>query len=461
VDQKRIGVSLNRRVKIELAKTTGNVQETAKQVKQSETQETLTAGSDAYSEGRKLAAEAFAETYQSTESSTAIAQGMEPITQAMETAKSKGESNTQEGQIVTTLYPVTSPSLDEEALFGISQDLEQFSQAIASSTDQSTARYFQKGDKVVTTDLLNVRSEPGLPIDSSHDTRISEPMGKGSTGIILSEQPIYADGFTWWKIQYNDGTIGWSQDKRLELQPTEIQKATQQENQAETQETLNAELDPYSDGRKLAAEAFKQTYQSTETSADIAEGLEPVTQAMETAKSTDESNTQESSRVTMLYPVTSPPPDESNTMERLGVRTLHPGASATPDESNTKKSLGVRTLHPGTSATPDESAQEDPKVTTLYPVTNPPPDESNTNSSAVQVSGTDLSDYSFLRNDKKSSNLGWAVKGSGDKGRPTYQQPATPTDSQYNIQPIQAQRSSSIDKANSNSNSIVGEWNVV
>ncbi len=372
------------------------------------------------------------------------------------------ESDTKEGTVLPTLYPVTSPPPDEEVSFGISQDLEQFSQAITSSKDQSIAKDFQKGDKVVITDLLNVRSEPGLPIDGSHDTRISEPKIKGSTGIIVSEMPIYADGFAWWKIQYDDGIIGWSQDKRLELQPTEIKKTTQKEKQAETQETSNAEFDPYSEGRKLAAEAFKQTYQSAETSADITKGLKPITQAMETAKSTDELNTKENSKVTMLYPVTSPPPDESSTIESLGVRTLHPGTGATPDESNTKENLGVRTLHPGTRATPDESnAQENPRVTTLYPVTNPPQDESNTNSNAVQVSGTDISDYSFLRNDKKSSNLEWAVTGSGDKGRPTYQQPATPTDSQYNLQPIQAQRSSSIDIANSNSNSIVGEWNVV
>jgi hypothetical protein len=45
------------------------LQETAKQAKQPETQETPTVEYDAYSEGRKLAAEAFAETYQSTERS--------------------------------------------------------------------------------------------------------------------------------------------------------------------------------------------------------------------------------------------------------------------------------------------------------------------------------------------------------------------------------------------------------
>ena len=68
--------------------------------------------------------------------------------------------------------------------------------------------------------------------------------------------------------------------------------------QSNTQETSTAAFDAYSEGRRLAAEAFAETYQSTEASTDIAQGLEPITQAIPT-----------------LYPTTSPPPDESNTKE--------------------------------------------------------------------------------------------------------------------------------------------------
>jgi len=47
------------------------------------------------------------------------------------------------------------------------------------------------------------------------------------------------------------------------------------------------------------------------------------------------------------------------------------------------------------------------------------------------------------------------------KEGPAYQQPVTATDFQDNTTTIQSQRSSSIDRANSNGNSIVGEWNVI
>jgi len=195
---------------------TGNVQETAKQAKQSETQETsqksqqnvkdsvqysessAVQGSssadsfDAYSEGKRLAAEAFAAKYQSTQPSSEIAQGLEPITQT-----------------------------------------------IAASSSESTAKNFKKGDRIETTDLLNVRSEPGLPEDGSQDTRISAPKSKGNTGTILNDQPVYADGFAWWKIQYDDGTIGWSQDKRLESQSA--QEAPQKTDQVEAQEAPKVE----------------------------------------------------------------------------------------------------------------------------------------------------------------------------------------------------------------------------
>jgi cell wall-associated NlpC family hydrolase len=131
---------------------------------------------------------------------------------------------------------VLSP--DEKVLFSVSQGLEPIANSIPSSLGQSTDKDFKKGDKIETTDLLNVRSIPGLPIYSTNDTRISEPKSKGSTGTIL-EGPVDADGFTWWKIQYDDGTIGWSQDKRLEMQSIQetSQKITETENLKETQKT--------------------------------------------------------------------------------------------------------------------------------------------------------------------------------------------------------------------------------
>jgi hypothetical protein len=190
------------------------------------TQETSTTAFDA---GRKLAAEAFAETYQSTEPSTDIAQGLEPITQAMESSKSTDESNTKERSIIPTLYPTTSPPLDE------------------TNTKESSV------------------------IPTLYPTTTPPP----------NEQ--------------------------------DVQETAQQAKQSETKDPTD-ELDPNLEGKRLAAEAFKETYQSTEQSenADSTSYKSTIPTPTGTA---DESNTKESSGVTTLYPVTNPPPDESNIKE--------------------------------------------------------------------------------------------------------------------------------------------------
>lgn len=388
----------------------GEVQESIPQTGNSGIPDAPGTEKDANSEGRKLASEDVEENRQSNEPSEDTAEILDPASSETETAKTSDDSNIEESSRATMLYPVTSPLPNEGGLPIVSEDLKRSSQSIAPPIGQFKAKSFQKGDKVATTDLLNVRSEPGLPADDYHDTRISEPKGKGSTGIILSDEPIYADGFAWWKIQYDDGTIGWSQDKRLELQQTETRSTASQEKQPETQEASNPKFGPYSEGKILEAEAFGET----------------------------------------------------SAREGKGIRTLHSETSPLPDESRAKERSEIRTLHPGTSSSSDESgAQEGQEGTKLYPVTSQPPDESDTNGNALQVSDTDLSDYAFLRDKKKSSNLEWAVKGSGDKGRPAYKQPATAQGFQDNTRPIQSQRSSLIDRSNSNGNSIVGEWNII
>lgn len=67
----------------------------------------------------------------------------------------------------------------------------------------------QIGDIVRVTTGLNVRTEPG-----TSGSKITT-MATGSTGTVL-EGPVYADGYTWWKINYYDGTTGWSADNWLE-----------------------------------------------------------------------------------------------------------------------------------------------------------------------------------------------------------------------------------------------------
>jgi len=70
---------------------------------------------------------------------------------------------------------------------------------------------FKIGDhvKVTATSGLNVRYGPGL----SYGVIKAEPYG--ATGTILGG-PQTADGYTWWRVQYTDGTVGWSVENWLE-----------------------------------------------------------------------------------------------------------------------------------------------------------------------------------------------------------------------------------------------------
>ena len=77
---------------------------------------------------------------------------------------------------------------------------------------------FPIGSRVETTNSLNVRSGPGL----SYNTVSESPEATGSMATTLAE-PVKADGFTWYQIKYDDGTTGWSEDKRLELAPSNTQ----------------------------------------------------------------------------------------------------------------------------------------------------------------------------------------------------------------------------------------------
>jgi hypothetical protein len=65
------------------------------------------------------------------------------------------------------------------------------------------------GGTVRVTTGLNVRTEPG-----TSGSKITT-MAAGSTGTVL-DGPVSAEGYTWWKISYDDGITGWSADNWLE-----------------------------------------------------------------------------------------------------------------------------------------------------------------------------------------------------------------------------------------------------
>lgn len=71
-------------------------------------------------------------------------------------------------------------------------------------------------ERVWTTDVLLVREAPGT-ISSQTDSMI-----KGTVGTVI-EGPIYEEGYNWWKIKYDTGTVGWSAENWLQKAPAEPQ----------------------------------------------------------------------------------------------------------------------------------------------------------------------------------------------------------------------------------------------
>ena len=79
---------------------------------------------------------------------------------------------------------------------------------------------FKINDKVKVTQTVNVRLDP---------TTSGNLLGKqvtGSLGTIVSG-PVSANGYNWWKVNYNNGQDGWSVETGLALQSTIIIKKVQ------------------------------------------------------------------------------------------------------------------------------------------------------------------------------------------------------------------------------------------
>jgi len=78
---------------------------------------------------------------------------------------------------------------------------------------------FTQGQEVITTDALKVRENPGL---GAKEIKVQP---KGTSGKIL-EGPVCADNYIWWKVEYQDGTIGWSAENWLEAKTVIIRTPT-------------------------------------------------------------------------------------------------------------------------------------------------------------------------------------------------------------------------------------------
>ncbi|MEM3728579.1 MAG: NosD domain-containing protein [Candidatus Bathyarchaeia archaeon] len=69
------------------------------------------------------------------------------------------------------------------------------------------------GDVVWATADLHVREGPGLSY------AILDTMRKGNRGVIIAG-PVEADGYTWWRVNYSVGVVGWSAEDWLEPMPS-------------------------------------------------------------------------------------------------------------------------------------------------------------------------------------------------------------------------------------------------
>jgi len=117
--------------------------------------------------------------------------------EAQMSSEAPDESNTGESTAIPALYPITSLPPDESPLPPRPQS---DTEGTIQTSSQSTNTKFSKGANIKVTDSLNVRDAPG----TSSGTIISTKFA-GNTATVLSG-PYYADDFTWWEVQYDDGT---------------------------------------------------------------------------------------------------------------------------------------------------------------------------------------------------------------------------------------------------------------
>jgi uncharacterized protein YraI len=83
----------------------------------------------------------------------------------------------------------------------------------------SASSKFDIGDSVHTTANLNVRTGAGVSYPELSDPDYPGYALEGTTGVIL-DGPESADGYIWWKVEYDAGYTGWSAQDWLETTST-------------------------------------------------------------------------------------------------------------------------------------------------------------------------------------------------------------------------------------------------
>lgn len=111
---------------------------------------------------------------------------------------------------VATYFPNGTVTGGREATHSLTIPPIRVSQSGGATTTPSTK--FSVGNRVYTTDNLNVRSLPSL---SSTSLGVAPA---GTQGTVIGG-PVSAVGFNWWQIDYDSGADGWSVENYLELVP--------------------------------------------------------------------------------------------------------------------------------------------------------------------------------------------------------------------------------------------------
>ena len=73
---------------------------------------------------------------------------------------------------------------------------------------------FLIGDRVQTTQNLNVRNGPGVSYSEITDPDYPQYAPTATLGSVM-EGPVSANGYVWWKVQYDRGYAGWSVENGL------------------------------------------------------------------------------------------------------------------------------------------------------------------------------------------------------------------------------------------------------
>jgi len=86
---------------------------------------------------------------------------------------------------------------------------------VVTGEPKSVSVRFALGERVRVMQNLNVREAPGLDQPEITDPAYPGYLPEGSLGNVL-EGPVSADGYTWWKVDFDRGVTGWCVDDGIE-----------------------------------------------------------------------------------------------------------------------------------------------------------------------------------------------------------------------------------------------------